>query len=342
MSIIQTGRKVSIVDVTNVHTSLPPKNYILKFNELKGEYFLIEKNNFVLPQKIYGDHSIINRWLKSYKHNNEKNMGILLSGIKGSGKTITAQKFCIDSKKPVIIINQNYYGSEFIDFLTLPELSGSIIFIDEFEKIYGRNGDIEDLLSIMDGNYFSNLIFLLTVNDMNMSEYLINRLGRIKYRKHYNNLEKSVMDEVIKDLLINKKHVNSIYEFFDKINICTFDLLINLIKEMNLFNEDALQCGQHLNLKPEVKFYNIYEIINDKKYECFGTHFDLQRTNFEIERKTTNIKTENYSKELDFRVNIDLNENWKLEKKSKEIYFINSKTEEKFVLIEQDFNIFGL
>jgi hypothetical protein len=288
MSIIQNGEKFSFADITGTYDKLPVGNYMLKYSEREG-FFLIKKEQFVMPSKVYGDQSIVNRWLTSWKHNSHKNLGILLTGLKGSGKTITAQKFCIDSNLPVIIISSGFSGSDFVDFITNPKLGECIIFIDEFEKIYSeydRDNAHHDLLSIMDGNFSTKLIFLLTVNNENLNEYLVNRLNRIKYRKSYSDLEFETMEAVINDMLINKSHHESIYEFFEKVNMRTFDLLTNLIKEMNLFNEDAITCGMHLNLRSHAKQYEVFEIFKGKEFECYRTEFAPAVSKIiEIERK---------------------------------------------------------
>lgn len=287
MSILQSGNTYTVKNLTGTYEKLPVGNYILKFDPTTGKYYLNQKETFKLPNKIYGDHSIIERWLYSWRVNSSKNLGILLTGIKGSGKTITAQKFCVEANLPVIIINETAYGSEFIDFLTSPELGECIVFIDEFEKIYNRHDERQyDLLSLMDGNYSTKLIFLLTVNEEHINEYLINRLNRIKYRKAYRDLEPAVIEEVIEDLLENKEHKDSIYEFFERVNICTFDLLTNLIKEMNLFKEDAITCGFHLNLRGEEKRYGVFEIRNGVEHPCHFVYWAPTSTTMEISRKT--------------------------------------------------------
>ena len=114
---------------------LPVGVYSVCFNQMTGEYFLRQQEDFILPKKIYGKHDIIYRWMESYKHNSSKNMGIILSGVKGGGKTITAQKFCIEAQKPVLLITDPFEGSGFLNFLTDVRLSESIVFIDEFEKV---------------------------------------------------------------------------------------------------------------------------------------------------------------------------------------------------------------
>lgn len=287
MKIVQSGERFSFVNVTATHNQLPKGNYLLRKDEGTGEFYLQLKEGFVLPKKIYGDHSITKRWLKSFQNNSEKNMGIILSGIKGSGKTITSQMFCMESDLPVIIIGEDFSGSGFVDFLTNPLLGNCIIFIDEFEKIYSRNEDTVDLLSLMDGNYPTKLIFLMTVNEFRLSEYLVNRLNRIKYRKHYIDLEQDIIDEVCNDLLVNKTHRASIDEFFDRINMRTFDLLINVIKDMNLFEEDALQCGKHLNLTASNKYYDVFEEVDGQLFPCESMHLSPDDKDYDINRKGT-------------------------------------------------------
>lgn len=273
MSVVKINDKYKLMNISGTYDKLPVGVYTLSFNEGTKEYELDEQPSFVLPPKVYGNHDVVHRWLKSYKVNSHKNMGIILSGIKGGGKTITAQKFCIESGLPVIIINSPFEGADFINFLISPKIGECIIFIDEFEKVYNTDNyydrtKAKDLLTLMDGTYNTKLIFLLTVNTYNLGEFFINRLGRVKYRKDFSDLDDATIDEVIDDMLINKEHRDSIKLFFSRVNMCTFDLLTNLIKEMNLFNEDALEVGKHLNLRAEPKKYNVIEEYDGKEYKC--------------------------------------------------------------------------
>jgi hypothetical protein len=236
--------------------------------------------------------------LKSWETNSSKNLGILLAGVKGSGKTITAQKFCVESELPVVIINELFHGSDFIDFITSPKLGQCVIFLDEFEKMYAKQEHQHELLSVMDGNYATRLIFLLTVNEDKLNDYLVNRLNRIKYCKTYYDLDVDTINSVIDDMLVNKDHAESIHTFFEKVNLRTFDLLVNLIKEMNLFNEDALICGSHLNLKPHNKTYEVYEIFDGKEYPCYSSNFFPGLEYLDIERKSLEYIPDNKSGKL--------------------------------------------
>jgi len=310
MAVIQTDNKFVLMDITNTYDKLPVGVYQLNFNARENEYFLTKQNDFVLPPKVYGDHGIIYRWLKSYKHNSHKNMGIILSGVKGGGKTITAQKFCIEANLPVILINEAFDGSEFINFLVNPKIGECVIFIDEFEKVYkqseyGERNKANDFLSLMDGAYNTKLIFLLTVNTFELNEYFVNRLNRIKYRKDYTDLDQETMDSVIDDMLINKEHKGSIGMFFEKINMCTFDLLVNLIKEMNLFNEDALTAGRYLNLRCEPKKYKVYEVYNGKDYFCRDLLMSTDAKEVTIHRDDTYYLPEENEDDYSVKIKLD-------------------------------------
>jgi hypothetical protein len=265
----------SVFGIGEKLSNLGGKNYLIKVDKY-GEYYLVETSDFKLPSKIYGDVSVTKRWLDSYDNNSHKNLGILLSGLKGSGKTILAQKLCVESKKPVLILTEAYYGSDFIEFLSSPVFEDCIIFIDEFEKIYPKDKMPIDLLSLFDGNFTTRLIFLVTVNNINLvNEYMINRPGRIKYRKHYDNLEQSVIDEVLDDLLINKDHADSLLRQIRKLGIITFDILISIIKDMNLFNESADLVLKHLNISSEPSNYQVFEKFNENSYKCSDIYVNL-------------------------------------------------------------------
>lgn len=289
MPFIYQGDRIYIGSLPLSQSILKPAVYLLQIDEF-GVFYLTEKESFVMPKKIYGNHSIVDRWIKSYNNNREKNMGVVLTGLKGTGKTITAQMLCMKSNLPVILINAAYSGVSFINYITNPELGKCIVFIDEFEKIYNEEKTQKDLLSIMDGNFRTNLLFLLTVNEFRLNQYLNNRLNRIKYRKVYSNLENDIVHDVIDDMLVHRHHKESIINLFDKLGMCTFDLLVNIIKEVNLFNEDANECAKHLNLDAEEIYYKVTEASKDGQlYELYPQSFNLF-TDLEIRVGRPNTK----------------------------------------------------
>jgi len=229
--------------------------YRLEYDNRKEEYYLEKKPDFKIPNKLYGNHEITRVWKKSYDAFGKT--GILLTGPAGTGKTVTAVKFCIESELPVIIIDQSH-TVDLLGFLTSPELGKCIIFIDEFEKIY--NTDEQNIfLSILDGQYPSDLIFLFTINDNNkVNDFLKNRLGRVKFKSEYNYLTEAEAVEIIDDLLVNKSYKEELMSEIIELGIITVDILINIIREINLHEVSPKEIIKILNLYPVEKFYTLY------------------------------------------------------------------------------------
>lgn len=281
MQIIQKGTLFTINDVSGTFDKLPLGVYTLRYSDQMG-YYLSKTEDFQLPDKLYGDFSIIQRWINNY-NNRSRNLGILLSGLKGAGKTIIAKKLCIDLGKPVILIQDCYDDDDFKTFLTNDALGDCIIFIDEFEKVYERNSQ-EAMLSLLDGPYTTHHLYLFTVNEANINHNMINRPSRIFYHKHYNSLDDETVQDVIKDLLVNKDHEDSIYLVLDKVGSISFDILISLISDMNLYNEDAHICASHMNLSGDYIPISVVQLFEgSEKDVTYDNNLNL------IESKTLEV-----------------------------------------------------
>ena len=283
MVIIQNHSHFSLGEISASHDKLPVGNYALQFDRNTGSYFLMAQPDFKLPTKLYGDFSFIERWKKSYENNSAKNLGILLSGTKGTGKTIAAQLFCRMMNKPVIFITQAEAGPNFEAFISNPIFAETIIFIDEFEKVYRRDDDTNSLLTLMDGMYHTKLIFLLTANDpTSINNKLQNRLNRIKYHKIYDKLDTTTINEVVDDLLVKTEHRPSIDRFIETFDMMTMDVLTSVIREVNLFDQDAITCAKYLNLIEEPEYYKIVVNYKGADYRCDGQFVNYRKKAVQI------------------------------------------------------------
>ena len=129
---------------------IPVGNWLLCQNQMTGEFFLKRKPDFTIPDKIYGDViEVAKKFLNTFSHT-DKNLGILLSGMKGTGKSLLARKLCIDSNLPIIIVTEAYKGSGLMDFFSTINQE-IVVFLDEFEKIYAKSENQSGLLSLCDG-----------------------------------------------------------------------------------------------------------------------------------------------------------------------------------------------
>ena len=72
-------------------------------------------------------------------------VGVMLTGLKGTGKTVTAKLIANAVELLVIVVTEIFHGlEEWLSQIRQPV----VLFFDEFEKMEGRSGD---LLTLMDG-----------------------------------------------------------------------------------------------------------------------------------------------------------------------------------------------
>ena len=234
--------------------------YVIKHKEMAGFYLLEKQEKFDFPYKIYDlENNFVDRIIKSYT-SFDSNMGILLYGIKGTGKSVTAKIVCNKLHLPVILIEgdvKDLVGvEEFIN--NIPE--EFVLFIDEYEKKYGYNDDA--MLSIMDGSSSSKYkrLFIFTTNSIYVNDNLLSRPSRIRYIKKYGSLDLSIINEIIDDTLQIKDKKDDIIKFCNQLEIVTVDILKSIISEVNLFNESPQSFEDIFNINKSIHKCDVYEI----------------------------------------------------------------------------------
>lgn len=215
-------------------------------------------DDFAFPYKIYGlETTLINRVLKYYNNTTAGNLGVLLNGLKGTGKTVTAKILSNKLDQPVVIISTGYDGAE--DYInSIPQ--NLTIFVDEYEKIYEKSSEF---LTIMDGamNSIYRRVFLLTTNTLNIDSNLLDRPSRIRYTQTFSNLYPEVVEEIVDDMLLYPEFKEDCIQYISTIEIITVDIVKAIINEINIHNESPN------------KFKNIFNVsVKKGKYvvEMYG------------------------------------------------------------------------
>jgi hypothetical protein len=133
MNYLVEQKEWSIISDFRLENTLENKNYSFEVGAF-GRMFLREHSTFSIPSPLYDvDKNFRDIVIKSFKEN-EGNTGVLLSGEKGSGKTVCAKLLAQEVGIPVIIINKPIDKSiDFASFLKNIK-QDFILFIDEFEK----------------------------------------------------------------------------------------------------------------------------------------------------------------------------------------------------------------
>lgn len=215
----------------------------------KGEILLNGTEPLKVPPKIYGDSTErMNRIINSFKATN-KNLGVLLYGESGSGKSLLAKQVCIELSKeyPIIIVLPEHIGliNKFIESID----DRCVFFIDEFEKMFKESSDQSAMLSAIDGTSSKSNLFLLTANEKGkVNKFFFNRPGRIRYAYEYESLPDSIVLEVLQDILNNKERVSEIASLISYLKEPSFDVICGIAEEANLY--------PHLTVRQLMDGYN--------------------------------------------------------------------------------------
>lgn len=253
--------RVSKNEAIDLHELLPAGNYVIKEDQF-GSLYLEHIEDFKPLAKMYGDTlKNTDRIIQTFL-DRPAATGVMLTGEKGSGKTLLSKNVCIELAKqgiPTIIINAPWHGDRFNTFMQSIEQPCVIVF-DEFEKTYNSD-EQESILTLLDGVFPSKKLFMLTCNDKWRVDYhMRNRPGRIYYMLDFKGLGAEFITEYCNDNLKNKQYIDTICNIASLFSEFNFDMLKGLVEEMNRYNESPQEALRMLNAKPEFDTGTKYEV----------------------------------------------------------------------------------
>lgn len=268
----------------NSYNDLEPLTYTV--NDSDSGLCLSIVDNFEIPAKIYGTAvEDADRFLTTF-NNRSGNLGVLLVGDKGSGKTLTAKNTATVGREkfklPTLLINESINGNLLGPFLSSINCECIIIF-DEFEKNYKiRNSEEKainhqhSLLTVLDGVYSGKKMFILTCNDIHkIDDHFINRPGRIYYYKNYSSVCKKFIEDYIEDNLTKCASDDFKKNLINKVKIIqmNFDSLKAIVEESNIYYDKPIDwilkdmnIGQEDN--NEYRAYVRFKDSNDEWLDC--------------------------------------------------------------------------
>ena len=246
---IEFDKKVVYIEGEGISTSdkVPIGYYDLVFNKDSGIFLQRKTVSFDLEKKLYGRvNEITDHVLEAYSKIKTNNLGVLFSGPKGLGKSLTISNIIGKANKPVIFVN-SYFNSmpQFLSYI-----KDAIIVFDEFEKT--MRGEVEEdeeiekqemLLPLFSGVSSSNHnLFLLSVNrDHNINSMFLSRPGRIRYHYRFKALGLDVIREYLEDNLEDKSKLEEAVECMSDAAFMSYDILAAFTEELNLFKNKNLE-----------------------------------------------------------------------------------------------------
>ena len=270
MHIVESGKRYRIFNnAITTYDQLPPKTYRVDYDPETRIFSLLEAHDFEIPEtKIYGLHlDKVKKELNSMDKMN-RNLGVILSGDKGIGKSLFSKCLGLKARKkgiPVILVNEYHEG--IANFLEEIEQTVMILF-DEYDKTFDekKHNCQAEMLSLFDGVSAGKKLFVITCNEIqSLSQYLINRPGRFHYHFRFLYPTADEIRDYMEDKLDKQYYdeIENVIAFSVRMNL-NYDCLRSIAFELNnglKFQEaindlNIIRISQYKNIKIIVEFEN--------------------------------------------------------------------------------------
>lgn len=207
---------------------------------------------FTFAFKVYAAAQHILDRITKFWNSNPGNLGILMNGLRGAGKTMTAQllanRLIREQRIPVVVVRSPIP----LDIVLGALHQEVLVIFDEFEKTHDEEAQLS-LLSVIDGMSRSEFrrMFVFTTNTTSINENFVDRPSRIHYQFQFNRVADEVIEGLIDDSL--PAHLNKfksdIVSFLSTRAICTIDIVKAVIAEVKTFEESPLSFEGLLNIQ---------------------------------------------------------------------------------------------
>jgi hypothetical protein len=230
--------------------------------------------DFKIPENIVGQDKHLTRVINTYNRLG-KQMGVLLSGIGGAGKTVLAKRIAMEcvnkGNMSVVVVNSETVGH--LPMMMNMLKDDVVILLDEFEKMFDKVEKQNYLLTLLDGVMDHKHLFLFTCNDINkINPYMLDRPSRIRYHFRFDRVPNEIAHEIIeRDYIpVDNNHVAVLKLLTDMIDCLSYDILFECIKECNLYPaESPMELVTDLALEISdisLEDYDVVVKLGDKEY----------------------------------------------------------------------------
>lgn len=267
---IKVGEKIVNKPTGLDYDLINGKVYNLKWDRYNGMSYFEEDGLLSLPAKVYttkSDEVFIKRVNTYFQKTSKLSTGVMLSGIKGTGKTVMAKVIAKNSNLPIIVVDEDYPTGRINDFFRKFETPVTIIF-DEVDKHW----DTEDLLGWLDGvqTNAKKLVLFTCNNEDRVNDYLKDRCSRVRYIRHFEaNDNARFLREILRDKGIAEDNIENTYTFIvNNFGLLSIDNILSFIDEKLLFPElSNEEIFNDMNISSKRGKKNIVEETSDYENE---------------------------------------------------------------------------
>lgn len=100
-------------------------------------------------------------------------------------------------------------------------------------------------------------VFLLTTNELRVESNMIQRPGRVRYLKTFDQLKPVIIKEIIDDILIHKQFTDECVQFISSLETITVDIVKAVLNEVNIHEESPTAFEGIFNVKKLKGKYNV-------------------------------------------------------------------------------------
>lgn len=233
-------------------------------------FHLVPVQPLNVPDKVYG--SLLKHAPRINEVFNEREgvpTTVLLEGLKGSGKSLMmktiAKNFVNNEDGIVLLVDAPFAGSDFFSFLQQIDQK-KIVLMDEFDKTYSTTDERNAILTLLDGNYASHTLFVLTMNASsadNKFEFFHNRPGRVFFNIKFKAVDYDAIQAYLEDHLDDKSKVADVLMFTKRFTAFNMDMLGTFVREVNAAPHlDLDAIAEYLNTKPDLSIEDMtFEVV---------------------------------------------------------------------------------
>ena len=266
-------------DDMKAYDKIPAGTYDICFSKMTG-FYLIRRHDMVVDEKVYGVAGEKAAKVMSTFKVFTRNLGVILSGDKGIGKSLTAKmiaKTAIENGYPVLLASEYIPGiASFIESIDQEVM----VLFDEFDKTFRKIDDEnpqDTMLSLFDGTTVGKKLFVVTCNQLrSLNDYLVNRPGRFHYHFRFDYPQPNEIRTYLQDKLEQKYYgeIDAVIQFSSRVAL-NYDCLRSIAFELNLGTpfKDAIMDLNIINLDDMA--YKVTAVTESGKRSTSHGSYDL-------------------------------------------------------------------